>query len=317
MSGVITISKLPVEFFSGTKTGYSFKKKGLFIKMRKLEIVITILAVIGIIVMSLLAGCSDQDDTRPKVVTSTSLIAHIVERVAGDKVDVVNIIPPAQCPGHFDCSPDDVKNLVDAELFLLHGWQGEVFSDDLIASANNEDLTVVRLNSKAGENMNWMAPPVQLVAIDDVTAALSRLDEANTAEYEANAEAYKAVVTAKGNEVKEKLAAINPGSIKVLCGQQQTGFLKWAGFNIIGMYGEPDTLTPQVVRDLVDTGNENNVTLVIDNMQSGIDAGAGIAEEINARQVTLSNFPGGYENTDTWEKTIDYNIGLLLELMKD
>jgi len=278
---------------------------------------IPILLIGSLLIAQVLTGCSEQDDTKLKVVTSTSLIAQIVERIAGDKVDVVNIIPPAQCPGHFDCTPNDIKNLVDADLFLLHGWQGEVFSDDLIASANNENLTVVRLNVQVGENMNWMAPPVQSAAVDTITETLSQMDEANADEYKEAAEAYKAVITAKSAEVKEKLAELNVSSINILCGQQQTGFLKWAGFNVVGMYGEPDTLTPQVVKDLIDTGNENNVTLVVDNMQSGIDAGAGIAEEINARQITLSNFPGGYENTETWEKTIEYNVKLLVDILTE
>ena len=82
--------------------------------MKKLEIIITIAAILGITVMSLLAGCTEQDETKLRVVTSTSLIAQIVERVGGDKVDVINIIPPAQCPGHFDCTPGDIQKLVDA-----------------------------------------------------------------------------------------------------------------------------------------------------------------------------------------------------------
>jgi hypothetical protein len=28
--------------------------------------------------------------------------------------------------------------------------------------------------------------------------------------------------------------------------------------------------------------------------------------------VVLSNFPGGFDNTETWEKAIDYNVELLL-----
>jgi len=55
--------------------------------------------------------------------------------------------------------------------------------------------------------------------------------------------------------------------------------------------------------------------LIIDNMQSGQDAGAGIAEELGSARVILSNFPGGYENTETWEKAIDYNVALLLEVI--
>jgi len=281
------------------------------------KLFIPLLLIFSLSIAQVLSGCSEQNDTKLRVVTSTSLIAQIVERVGGDKVDVVNIIPPGQCPGHFDCTPGDIQKLADADLFLLHGWQGEVFSDELITSANNEELKVVRLNVQVGENMNWMAPPVQSAAVDEITRILAQADEGSRDEYEAAAEAYKDKITAKGIEVKEKLTTVNPGSINVLCGQQQTGFLKWAGFNVIGMYGEPDTLTPQVVKDLIDTGNENNVTLVIDNMQSGVDAGAGIAEEINARQVTLSNFPGGYENTETWEKTIDYNVKLLIDTLAE
>jgi zinc transport system substrate-binding protein len=67
-----------------------------------------------------------------------------------------------------------------------------------------------------------------------------------------------------------------------------------------------------VVKELVDKGREGKVTLIIDNMQSGKDAGAGIAEELGSARVILSNFPGGYENTETWEKAIDCNVELLL-----
>jgi hypothetical protein len=71
----------------------------------------------------------------------------------------------------------------------------------------------------------------------------------------------------------------------------------------------------QIVKDLVDTGRSENVVLVIDNMQSGADAGAGIAEDLGCARVILSNFPGGYDDTDTWEKTIDYNVELLIEAL--
>jgi zinc transport system substrate-binding protein len=48
-------------------------------------------------------------------------------------------------------------------------------------------------------------------------------------------------------------------------------------------------------------------------MQSGKDAGAGIAEELGCTRIILSNFPGGFEDTETWEKAIDYNIELIME----
>lgn len=284
--------------------------------MKKLSGILAVI-IIGILILSSLTGCNDEETTTPRlrVVASTSQITQIVERIGGDRIDVVNIIPPGQCPGHFDCSPADIQKLVDADIFLLHGWQGEVFTDDLITSADNNELTVVRLDVKVGENINWMAPPVQRAAVDKIIEILSQADATNSAEYQAAATEYKEIITGKEVEIREKLALIDPASINVICGQQQIGFLKWAGFNVVGFYGETDTWTPQTVQDLVDLGINENVALVIDNMQSGIDAGAGIAEDINATQVTLSNFPGGYEITDTWEETIDYNVELLIEAL--
>ena len=108
--------------------------------MKKFGVLVTAFLVLSLVVGVLLGGCSTESSSKIKVVTSASLIAQIVERVGGDKVSVVNIIPPAQCPGHFDVKPGDIQKLADAKLFIIHNWQGEKFSDDLIASANNKNL---------------------------------------------------------------------------------------------------------------------------------------------------------------------------------
>ena len=271
-------------------------------------------AVVAILVLSFvlslfLGGCTTEETAKLKVVTSTSLIASIVERVGGDKVAVVNIIPPAQCPGHFDVKPSDIQQLADADIFLLHGWQGEMFSDELIASANNPELAVFRLDIQD----NWMAPSVQVEAIGRIAGILSQIDATNAAAYQKAATELAGMVEAKGTEIKAKLDKLNLSSINVMCADQQAGFIQWAGFNIVAVFGRPETLTPQVVKELVDKGREGKVTLIIDNVQSGQDAGAGIAEELGINRVILSSFPGGFENTETWEKAIDYNVELLLQ----
>jgi zinc transport system substrate-binding protein len=278
--------------------------------MKKLySLVITIL-VLSLLATPLLGGCSPATTSKLKVVTSTSLLASVVERVGGDRVDVVNIIPPAQCPGHFDVKPGDIQKLADADLFLMHGWQGEMFAQELIASANNPDLTVARIDITG----NWMTPPVQLEAIDEITAILGQADAKDSSAYQKSAAEYKDKIIAKEVEIKAKLAQVKLSEVNVMCADMQVGFIKWAGFNLVASYGRPDSLTPQVVKELVDKGREAKVTLIIDNLQSGKDAGAGIAEELGCKRVLISNFPGGFDNTETWEKAIDRNIELLLEV---
>ena len=256
-----------------------------------------------------LGGCAPAGTAKLKVITSTSLLTYIVERVGGDMVDVVNIAPPAQHPGDFDAKPGDIQKLADADLFLLHGWPGEKFVPDLIASADNPDLTVVEISLEG----NWMTPPLQLAAADQVAAALSQVDSEHSATYQESAAEYKEKIVAKEAGIKAKLAEANLSDVNVMCVFWQAGFVKWAGLNVVATYGDPDSLTPKVVKELVDQGRAEKVTLIIDNLHSGKDAGKAIAEELGSKRIILSNFPGGFDNTETWEKAIDRNIELILE----
>ena len=265
--------------------------------MRRFVVLVAAFLTLSLTMGIMLGGCTAKETSKLKVVTSTSLIAQIVERVGGDKVSVVNIIPPAQCPGHFDVKPGDIQKLADAKLFLIHNWQGEQFSDDLIASADNSALTVVKVEL-AG---NWMTPLVQRDATDKIAAALAQIDPDHGAAYQKSADEYKAAVTAKEAEIKARLGKADLAAANVLCDEQQAGFIQWVGFNIVATYGRPETFTPQVVKDLVDKGREERVTLVIDNMQTGGESGKSLAEELGAGHIVLSNFPGGFENTETWE----------------
>ncbi len=276
--------------------------------MKKPNILVTATLVLSLVAASILGSCAPAETPQLKVVTSTSLMAQIVERVGGKLLDVVNIIPPAQCPSHFDVKPGDIQKLADADLFLMHGWQGEKFSQELIASANNPKLTVIKIDIKG----NWMTPPVQLKALDEITTILSQADAKNSSAYQKSAAQFKDKIAAKETEIEAKLAKVNLRGINILCGEQQAGFVQWTGLNVIATYGEPDSLTPQVVKGLVDKGREAKIALIIDNLQSGADAGKGVAEELGCQRITLSNFPGGFDNTETWEKAIDRNIELIL-----
>ena len=281
--------------------------------MQKMKIFIAAILIMSLVIVPVLAGCAEEETDRLEAVTTTSLIAQIVERVGGELVDVVNIIPPSQCPGHFDVSPGDIKKLANAKLFLLHGWQGEMFSEELIASADNPDLTTVKIDVAVGDNDNWMTPEVQQAAVDKIAYALSQVDGENSAAYQKAAAEYNGEVEAKGAEIEARLAEEDLAGINVMCSNQLTGLVQWMGLNIIAIYGRPDSLTPEVVKELVDTGREENVTLIIDNLQSGQDAGAGLAEELGCKRIIFTNFPGGFDNTETWEKALDYDANLVLQ----
>lgn len=272
-----------------------------------------ITAIILVILLLAISGCAAKESPKLKVATGTSLIADIVKNVGGDKVETVNIVPPAACPGHFDLKPGDVQKLAEARLFLRHDWQGKMFTKELIESVHNKDLQVVEV-AVAG---NWMAPPVQKEAVTKIAGILMEKDPANMAYYKQNADRLVSLIDSKGKETLSRLQTAGAGGVKVLCSEMQQGFLKWAGFDVVATYGRPEELSPQKMQELINKGKQAGVKLVVDNLQSGPDAGKGMAKELGAAQVTISNFPGGLPQTDTWSAALDKNVELLLDALKE
>ena len=258
---------------------------------------------------SLLGACRAAPTNRMTVVTSTSLLSYIVEQVGGNHVEAINMVPPNQHPGNFDVKPGDIEKLSSAALFILHGWPGEGYADKLVASANNPGLTVV----KANVNGNWMIPSVQSAAADRVAEILGQADVPNAAAYTAAAAAYKQRIQKKETQVQARLAGANVSQISLIASVRQADFLQWAGFKVVATFVDAQSLTPQAVQTLIDQGRAAGIKAVVNNLQDGKDAGKAVAAELGVTNVNLSNFPGGFDNTATWEKAIDYNVDLILK----
>ena len=160
-----------------------------------------------------------------------------------------------------------------------------------------------------------MAPPYQAEAVAKIAAVLSEIDEPNSAYFQRRAERRQEEILTKGDELQTDLEEAGVNEVSVICSSLQTGFVEWAGFEVVATYGRPEELTPAKVADIVASAKAAGVALVIDNLQSGPEAGKAMAQDIGAVQVTISNFPGGFEDTETWEKTIINNIDLLLEAL--
>jgi zinc transport system substrate-binding protein len=275
-------------------------------EMKRITLLLTTLLSLTLLI---LGGCNGNEEPKLKVMTSTSLMTYIVQQVGGNNVEALNLVPPNQHPGNFDAKPSDIEKLASASLFLLHGWPGEGYADKLITSANNPNLIVV----KANVDGNWMIPSVQSTAVDKVLSALSEVDPDNATTYQKSAEKYKQRIQAKEIDIKARLTKADVTKINVIASFWQADFLTWAGFNVVATFGGTQSLTPQVIKDLVDQGKAANVTLIINNLQDGQDAGKAIAEELGAENLNLSSFPGGLDNTETWEKAIDRNVTILLD----
>jgi len=249
------------------------------------------------------------------IVVGSSHIANIIGDVADGKLETRTLIPPGVCPGHYDLKPSEIEALVNSKALFIHNYQQNYENiTGAIAAVDNPDLIITVLNVTG----NWMVPEVQAEGVDKIAQALGEIDPENAAYYEGKAADREQAILAYGDGVKNELQEAGVDGVKVLCAEMQQGFVNWAGFNITATFGRPEDLTPAQVADLIDRARQAEVALVIDNLQSGSTTlGASLGQDIEAIPVTISNFPGGLENTETWEKAIDKNVDLLLEALNE
>ena len=279
--------------------------------MRK-KILLGLLAavVLGVVVTLLIRAQPSVD-----IVAGSSYITNIIEDVSDGKLETRTFAAPAMCPSQSDVKPSDIKALAGSKALLIHNYQ-QSFQNiaRLIEAADNPGL-IVWVADIAG---NWMTPPVQAQAVDTIAQALGEIDPENAAHYAERAAERVQVILAKGDEVESRLLQAGVDGVKVICADMQAGFVMWTGFDVVATYGRPEDLSPQEMAQSVDTAREAGVALVIDNLQSGATENSEtLASDIEAIQVTISNFPGGFADTESWEKALDKNVDLLLEALAE
>jgi zinc transport system substrate-binding protein len=261
-------------------------------------------------------ACSQsQPSDEIDIMAGSSLIANIIQDVAGDTLTARSLIPADTCPGHYDIKPSDIIALGNCTALFIHDYQ-QYFANinDAVAAADNPSLNITVLNV-AG---NWMVPSVQAEAVGAVAQVLEQLYPENAAYYEQRATARQEAILAHGEEVQNTLQEAEVNGVNVICAEMQADFAPWAGFNVTATFGRPEDLSPSDLAQLVEAANQTGAALIIDNLQSGSTTlGEAIAGDVEAIPVTISNFPGGLPNTETWELAIDKNVDLLLAALNE
>jgi len=278
----------------------------------KTKYLLTMLATLLLGICLTLPSCSHSS---ADIVAGSSLIADITQDIAGDKLQVSNLIPPGMCPGHYDVKPGDIETLAKSKALIIHNWQQDKANiTGLIRAADNPNLIIKVIDVKDDP----MVPETETETIDKIVQALCDIDPENSAYYQEKAEKRTQSVLAKGEELENRLREAKVDQVKVICSDMQAGFVSWAGFDIVATYGRPEELSPIDKVRLVTQAKQAGVALVIDNLQSGGTAASDtMAQDIDAIQVTISNFPDGFEETETWEKAVNKNVDFLLAALAE
>lgn len=236
-----------------------------------------------------------------KIVTTTTALEDLVKEVGGDMVQVTSIVSSGVCPDHWDMKPSQFIALNESKIVFKHGMEG------WLSNLTRPDQEVVVLSGP------WNTPQMAINKTQAAAKALVEVDPAHAAVYDENAKALETQFTDLAEDLKQSAEKAKTADMKVICMDWQKGFISSMGFDIAMTYGSEETLSIKDVNQLVTAGKEENISLVIDNLQSGTNIGGQIAEEIKAEHVVLTNFPGAVPGTDSLLEMLRYNGEQLLE----
>lgn len=169
-----------------------------------------------------LASCAAtpqrEDDDRPVVLTTFTVLSDIAENVAGEHLRVESITKVGAEIHGYEPTPGDIRRAAEAELILDNGMNLEAwfekFVDGLdvphvVVSEGVEGIDISEDAYAGTPNPHaWMSPLNVQIYVDNMAEAFIELDPANAADYLANATAYKAELQEVQDELDTALATL-------------------------------------------------------------------------------------------------------------
>jgi zinc transport system substrate-binding protein len=234
---------------------------------------------------------SEQAKPKKNIVTSDSILSGISESLLPSEYFMVSaILPPGQCPGHYDIKLSDIANVKQASLVV--SFRGMPFMKNAAVEASRQLIV-------DAQGSNWMAPDSYIVGLNYLADKFSELFPEHKQQIAGRRERAIMQVTEKNKILSSRIENAGISRRPVIASSMLKEPLEWMGFHIAGEYGRPESISAKEITDLIRTGQEKKAVMIVDNLQSGPETGRGIAETLGVPHVVLSNFPSemGYAAT--------------------
>ncbi len=191
-----------------------------------------------------------------KVVVTHSILADFAQNVGGDLVDLTILVGRDGDAHEYEPTPQDSVAIADAELIFENGLGFETWLGDLYTASGSSASRVVvtegivpraiegeeHAEDHAEEYEHgefdphvWHNPQLVMTIVDNIAAALSRVDPKNEASYTANAESYKTELGQLDQDLQAQADTLSPERRKLVTSHDSLGYLAYRyGFETIG-----------------------------------------------------------------------------------
>ncbi len=256
------------------------------------------------------AGCQSADipdDGKLTVAASVVPVAAFVEQVAGDRVNVLTVIPPGNSPANYQPTTTEMQELSEADVYFVVQVPTEEANILTKIGDFNPDVKLVNLRDAVSAEyplryMNghdhdadadehgdedaqtidphiWLSPKRVEVMVQVIADTLSELDNANADTYQANAAAYIEALEDTDGEIKQIVNGMDKKAFMIYHGAYGY-FADDYGLEMIALESDGKEATAARMQALVEEAENEGIKTIFYQDEFDDSQAQTIAEEL-------------------------------------
>ncbi len=234
---------------------------------------------------------------KKRVVTTFTIIAEMAQNVAGDKADVESITKPGAEIHGYEPTPGDIVKAQRADLILWNGMNLERWFEKFFRNLRNVPSAVLTegiapIGIEEGPYVGkpnphaWMSLQNAVIYVENIRAALAKIDPTNAPAYAANAAAYIAKFQAIEASARTKLERVPEGQRWLVTSEGAFPYLaRSLGLKELFLWAvnADQQGTPQQVQKVIDGVRAQRIPVVFSESTVSDKPSRQVAKETGAR----------------------------------
>lgn len=288
-----------------------------------------------------LAACGTpvaQDSGKIRIAASFFPVENFARQVAGDRADVVAVIPNGLEPHDYEPTANDLTNLYDSQLFVYSGAGLEPWAEKIRPDLEAKGVHTLRLSDSvellsgvSGEKVRdahrsdphiWLDPVLAQGIVERIRDALVGLDPNGESVYRANASSVLTKLQALDQDFKNGLSQCEDRTILLSHAAFQY-LAKRYNFKTMSISGFSEEGEPSA-KDfvgLIDEAKKRGLHFIFFEKKSNPKLAETLAAEIGGETLDLHHIDGGFtpeesSNPNLYEDQMRMNLRNLRTAME-
>lgn len=226
---------------------------------------------------------SSSETQKLKVFTSFYTMYDFAQKIGGDKIEVVNLVPSGTEPHDWEPQANDIAGLEKADVFIYNGAGLEHWATSVLGSLQNKNIVTVEASSgisllegkhEAEERVAdakeasadphvWLSPVNAKKEMENIKNALVKADPSNKDTFEANYSKYAAKADELDNQFRQMTN--NLKNKDLIVAHQAFGYLcNEYGLNQVAIEGLSPDSEPDAARmaEIIQFAKERKITTI-------------------------------------------------------